>query len=243
MAEDCTFPPLDVPKPLTDGVWVVDSARSAPRAQLPIRMTVLRLADGGRGCIADAAHAGVAGRLGAARLGAALDRAQHRALGARSPWQKAFPRCRALGGAGCRGPRAWRRTCICAPPAPGRCAATRLARADRARRVQRPRSRRGRASIITRAAPGADRRDTGDAIRRPAAGVAAVRPRHRLGRGGWRNTGAHPAGAQPSPRANRLAAERLLALRPERVVFAHGAFYATDGTARLRRALEWLLQD
>ena len=43
--------------------------------------------------------------------------------------------------------------------------------------------------------------------------------------------------------ANRAAAERLLALAPERVVFAHGAFYAEDGAARLRRALGWLLQD
>ena len=29
----------------------------------------------------------------------------------------------------------------------------------------------------------------------------------------------------------------------EPVVFAHGDFYAEDGTARLRRALGWLLQD
>jgi len=41
--------------------------------------------------------------------------------------------------------------------------------------------------------------------------------------------------------ANRAAAERLLALEPERVVFAHGDFYTYDGAARLRRALEWLV--
>jgi hypothetical protein len=41
--------------------------------------------------------------------------------------------------------------------------------------------------------------------------------------------------------ANRAAAERLLALAPERVVFAHGAFYAADGAARLRRAWRWML--
>ncbi len=38
-----------------------------------------------------------------------------------------------------------------------------------------------------------------------------------------------------------LAAERLLALQPERVVFAHGQWFETDGTARLERALRWLL--
>ncbi len=40
---------------------------------------------------------------------------------------------------------------------------------------------------------------------------------------------------------NRAAAERLLALGPARVIFAHGAFFAEDGAARLRRALGWLL--
>ena len=43
--------------------------------------------------------------------------------------------------------------------------------------------------------------------------------------------------------ANRAAAERLLALRPERVVFAHGDFYKEDGAARLRGALDWLVGD
>jgi hypothetical protein len=40
---------------------------------------------------------------------------------------------------------------------------------------------------------------------------------------------------------NRAVAERLLALGPERVVFAHGAWFDRDGAARLRRALGWLL--
>ncbi len=37
------------------------------------------------------------------------------------------------------------------------------------------------------------------------------------------------------------AAEQLLALRPQRVVFAHGAWFDTDGTARLRHSLRWAL--
>jgi hypothetical protein len=40
---------------------------------------------------------------------------------------------------------------------------------------------------------------------------------------------------------NRDAVRRLLALDPARVVFAHGAWYAADGAARLRRAFAWLL--
>lgn len=42
------YPPLDVPKPLGEGLWIVDSGPiNAMGMQLPIRMTVLRLADGG----------------------------------------------------------------------------------------------------------------------------------------------------------------------------------------------------
>lgn len=37
------------------------------------------------------------------------------------------------------------------------------------------------------------------------------------------------------------AAERLVKLAPERVIFAHGDWFETQGTARLRRSLRWLL--
>lgn len=41
--------------------------------------------------------------------------------------------------------------------------------------------------------------------------------------------------------ANQASAERLIALAPRRVIFAHGSWYEQDGTARLRRALTWAL--
>lgn len=41
--------------------------------------------------------------------------------------------------------------------------------------------------------------------------------------------------------AARDAAQRLLALQPERVLFAHGDWFRQDGTAALRDALRWLL--
>ncbi|WP_201299010.1 DUF4336 domain-containing protein [Novosphingobium sp. 9U] len=42
-----TYPPLDQPKPLGDGVWIVDSGPiSAAGMKLPVRMTMLRLSDG-----------------------------------------------------------------------------------------------------------------------------------------------------------------------------------------------------
>jgi hypothetical protein len=46
---------------------------------------------------------------------------------------------------------------------------------------------------------------------------------------------------RPHRDAVRAAAERLLALRPERVLFAHGRWFEYDATARLRQALAWLL--
>jgi hypothetical protein len=47
-AEQITYPPLDTLKPVTNGVWIVDSGPMAVMGfiQLPIRMTVLRLQDG-----------------------------------------------------------------------------------------------------------------------------------------------------------------------------------------------------
>jgi hypothetical protein len=37
------------------------------------------------------------------------------------------------------------------------------------------------------------------------------------------------------------AAQRLVALEPERVLFAHGHWHENDGVAHLRRSLDWLL--
>jgi hypothetical protein len=37
----------------------------------------------------------------------------------------------------------------------------------------------------------------------------------------------------------RSAVERILAWRPERVILAHGRWYAENGAAELARALRW----
>jgi hypothetical protein len=45
---DPTYPPLDLPKPVADGIWIVDSGPIHPGGMaLPVRMTVVRLASGG----------------------------------------------------------------------------------------------------------------------------------------------------------------------------------------------------
>ena len=47
-ADDITYPPLDVPKPVAEGVWIVDSGplRVFGLLGLPIRMTALQLSSG-----------------------------------------------------------------------------------------------------------------------------------------------------------------------------------------------------
>jgi hypothetical protein len=48
MHPDVTYPPLDVPKPVADGVWIVDSGpQRIMGLELPVRMTVIRLGGGG----------------------------------------------------------------------------------------------------------------------------------------------------------------------------------------------------
>ena len=43
-----TYPPLDVPKPVTQNLWVVDSGpmRAMGVIPIPVRMTVVRLENG-----------------------------------------------------------------------------------------------------------------------------------------------------------------------------------------------------
>lgn len=43
--------------------------------------------------------------------------------------------------------------------------------------------------------------------------------------------------------ALRRAVETMLSWQPERIVLAHGRWYDRDGTAELRRAFRWLLED
>lgn len=46
-ADAAAYPPLDIPKPVADGVWIVDSSPlNLIGLPLPIRMTVLRLSSG-----------------------------------------------------------------------------------------------------------------------------------------------------------------------------------------------------
>ncbi len=72
---------------------------------------------------------------------------------------------------------------------------------------------------------------------------ALLRPLARLA-GNTAPDGRAPAHLRALVRLNggaQKAAERLLALRPDRVLFAHGLPFEGDATAELRRSLRWLV--
>lgn len=243
MAEDGTFPPLDVPKPLADSAWVVDGGlQRVLGLALPTRMTVLRLADGGLLLHSPTRHTPALERalapLGPVRHLVAPCTAHWAHV---SPWHKAIPDAKLWAAPGvaerARGQDVHLRVAgtlgDAAPPdwageidqtvlsGPGFVEIAFHHRASRTLVL----------TDIVQALPADDlplatrlfSRVTGSAAAEGAtpAHVRLVLNRRRA--------------------ANRAAAERLLALAPERVVFAHGAFYDRDGAARLRRALDWLL--
>lgn len=243
MAQDGTYPPLDAPKPLAENVWVVDSGPQRVLGQpLPIRMTVLRLADGGLFLHSPTRHtpamAAALTALGPVRHLVAPGTAHWMHV---SPWRKAFPDA-----------------LVWAPPGV----------ADRARAQDVDL---GLTRVLDGAVP-PDWDNEVAQVAFHAPGFVEVAFHHHASRSLIltdivqamaadrlplttrllaRAVGsATPEGTTPAHlrlllgrrrEANRAAAQRLLALRPERVIFAHGAFYAADGEARLRRALAWLL--
>lgn len=245
MAEDGTFPPLDVPKPLADGVWVVDSGpQRVLGLAFPVRMTVLRLADGGLWLHSPTRHTpaleAALTPLGPVRHLVAPNTAHWVHV---SPWQKAFPdaklwaapgvverargqdvHLRAAGTLGDASPPDWAGQIEQAVfSGPG---LVEVAFHHRATRTL----------VLTDGVQAMPSGELPLATRLFSRVVGSAAP-----------DGATPAHLRlvlnRRRAANRAAAERLLALEPERVVFAHGDFFTYDGAARLRRALGWLLQD
>ncbi len=243
MSHDATYPPLDVPKSVTEGVWVVDSGpQKVLGLQLPIRMTVLRLRDGGLWLHSPVRHTpalqAAVTALGPIRHLVAPDTAHWTHV---SPWRKAVPEA-----------KLW--------TAPGVL--------DRARGQG---VELGLAGVLDEPAPPDWEGELEHAVFR-GPGFTEVAFHHhpsrtlvltdivqamepdRLPLGTRLLAGAvgsvTPEGNTPAylrlilnrRRArNRDTVARLLELDPQRVIFAHGAFFDHDGAARLRRALGWLL--
>ncbi len=243
MTADPTYPPLNVPKPVCGGVWIVDSGpQHLLGLTFPVRMTVVRLQDGGLWLHSPTKHTpqlqAALEALGPVRHLVAPDTAHWVHV---SPWRKAVPGAqvwtapgvveRANGqGVDLNGARTLSET----PPEPW------AGEMDQALFTapgfvevafhHRP----SRTLLLT---------DTVQALEKPklplgsrvfasivgsatAEGTTPVHLRLLLGR---------------RREANRAIAERLVGLDPARVVFAHGAWFEQDGQARLRQALTWLL--
>lgn len=243
MPNDVTYPPLNVPKPVAEGVWVVDSGpQSLLGLQFPIRMTVLRLADGGLWLHSPTrrtpALQAALEALGPIRHLVAPDTAHWAHV---SPWRKAVRaaalwaapgvEARAQGqgvdlhGAGELGedpPAAWA----------GEMAQALFGGPGFAEIAFHHRP--SRTLILT---------DTVQALEKPRLPLATRLVAGLVGSAS--DEGTTPAHLRlllgRRRAANRAAAERLLALDPARVIFAHGAWFEADGAARLRRALGWLL--
>jgi hypothetical protein len=234
------YPPLDVLKPFAESIWIVDSGPMiASGLSLPIRMTVIRLPD--RGLMLHSpthftpALAAALAEIGTVRHLIAPNIAHWTRVAA---WQRAYPGATvwAAPGLGARGP---------------------VRRSDL--RIDRELG----------ATPPAEWGGTVDqGLIRGAAGFAEIWFHHRpsrtlvltdvvqcmeperlppltawIARLSGASAGTTPRYLRPVLRfggpAMRATAAELVALAPERVLFAHGRPFTHDAPERLRRALAW----
>ncbi len=237
---DATYQPIDALKPVADDVWVVDSGPM--HGLLPLRMTVVRLPGGGLLLHSPTRYtSGLAKQLEALGPVRALFAPNFAHWMHLREWQL-----------GCPGVVTW------AAPGLGRRRQVRKAGVvvDHELTDIAPPEWGGAIDLVT--VPGglgfrevalfhvpsrtlvlADLVQNLERQRLPA----PLRPLARLA-GNLAPDGRAPAHLRLLVRLNggaRKAAERLLSLHPERVLFAHGLPFEGDAAAQLRRSLRWLL--
>ncbi len=242
-AEQVGYPPVDTPKPVADDVWVVDSLMPGPlNSALPVRMTVIRLAQGDLLLHSPTRFSHPLKvqleALGRIRHLVAPNVAHWMFL---QDWQRACPDAATWAAPGLRERGPVRRSGVrldndlgdVPPPewegislvtVPGGLGFLEVAL------FHEP----SRTLVLTDLALNLETEKL----------PAALRPVARL-------LGVVAPDAMPPPylravikmrRASAArAAQRLVDLRPERVVFAHGKWFDRDGTAALRHSLRWLL--
>lgn len=236
-----SYPPLDVLKPFAEGIWITDSGPMiASGLSLPIRMTVIRLPD--RSLMLHSptrftpALAAALAELGTVRHLIAPNIAHWTRLPA---WQRAYPQATlwAAPGLGERGQvqrsglRIDRELGAVAPPEWADTVEQGLiAGAAGFNEIwfhHRPSRTLVLTDVVQHMEP--ERLPPLTAlIARLSGGAAGTTPRYlrpvlRFGAGNLRDT-----------------ATTLVALAPERVVFAHGRPFTSDAAARLREALAWV---
>ncbi len=239
-----TYPPLDVPKPMAEAVWTVDSVIPGVLERVvPLRMTVIRLPDGGL-LLHSPTRFSLALRQELERFGrirhlVAPNVAHWMFL---KDWQDAIPDATTWAAPGLRRRAQVRRSGVRldhdlsgrAPPewggavttieVPGGLGFTEVALFHHPTRTL----------VLTDLVLNLEARKLPALLRPLARAFGSVAP---------------DGMPQPLVRAiikwgrpeTTAAAERLLALAPERVVFAHGRPFERDATAALRRSLRWLL--
>lgn len=245
MTVDPTYPPLDVPKPVADELWVVDSGplMAFGLVPIPLRMTVIRLPDG-----ALLLHSPT-------RFEGAL----HRALEALGPighlvapnsahwmfvrdWQGHVPGAVTWAAPGLRDRRPVKRSGVRLDHDLG--PATSALWPAAVEQIEVPGiggfrevalfHRASRTLVLTDLVDNLEPRKLPRLVRPFASLVGATAP-----------DGRAPVYLRAVVKARgaeaRDAARRLVALRPERVIFTHGSWFETDATARLERSLRWLL--
>jgi len=238
------YPPLDVPKPVAEGIFIVDSLlENALGAVLGTRMTVIRLPDGGLLLHSPTRYSialkSALERIGPVRHLVAPNIAHWTFL---KDWQDACPEATTWAAPGLRRRGQVRRSGV---------------RLDHDLGVQAPPEWAGAIELVL--VPGGAGFTEVAMFHRPSSTLVLtdvvinleapkvplpVRPL------AWAFGVLAPDGMPPpylravvrwrQAEAARAAAE-LVALRPERVIFAHGAWFERDGAARLRHSLRWLL--
>ncbi len=238
------YPPLDLPKPVADGLWIVDSLLPGAMGRvLPARMTVIRLADG------LLLHSPT--RFSPALLDRLQQIAPVRHLVAPNSahwmflaaWQRACPEAVTWAAPGLRARRPVRRSGVrldhdLGDRAPGEWG-------DAVGLVTVPGGLGFRETALfhrpTRTLVLTDLVVNLEADKLPA----VVRPAVRL-LGMMAPDGMPPAYLRAIVKLKRRAAaaavETLLALGPDRVIFAHGRWFERDGAAAFRRSMRWLLR-
>jgi hypothetical protein len=238
------YPPLDTLKPVAENLWIVDSGPLGRWMRLPVRMTVVRLGSGGlwlhsptrftRSLGAELAALGPVAHLVAPNSAHWMfaEEWQHACPGA-ATW--AAPGLRARGAVRKSGLRLDADLADEPPAAWAGEIDQVVVRGGMGFREVAFLHRPSRTVVLT------DLIDNLEASRLPPqtrvfAGLA----------GALAPDGRAPIYLRAVVKLRRgdaaAAAQRMIEWAPERVIFGHGAWFAEDGAARLRRALDWLVE-
>ena len=243
--DEITYPPLDVPKAVAEGIWIVDSGPiRAMGLPLPVRMTVIQLSNGGL-----ILHSPTRFDFHLKNKLDEMGRIEHLVAPNSAhwtfvkEWQGHLPDVVTWAAPGLRersqvrksgvkldqdlgasAPEAWSDEIeLVVVPGAGGFAEVAL--------FHKP----SRTLVLTDLVQNLEPEKL-PLLMRPAAHLAGVTA---------------PGGRAPvylrtivklKGQEAKDAAERLVGLQPERVIFTHGRWFERDGTAQLRKSLAWLLK-